>query len=210
MKDGSYYTVAGPGSSELTVEKSKFIARVSPAATVEDALGFIKSIREMHPDATHNVPAYIVGESGDERWSSEDGEPKGTSGAPVLALIAGEGLTNVCVVVTRYFGGIKLGTGGLVRAYTEVARAALEDAGKAEVKVRKVITFVTDYASFNRIKALSGQVFDIVSEKYTDKVEFEAAVDAADETVAIKSITDISSGTAKVINKTDRPFKIFC
>ena len=107
----NYKTVAEEASAEQIIEKSKFIGYIRSVESRDEAEAFIKEIRTMHKNATHNVPAYIIGEKSQLQWASDDGEPSGTSGAPMLHLLAGEGITSVVIVVTRYFGGIKLGTG---------------------------------------------------------------------------------------------------
>ena len=128
-----YSTVLKQAQAEQIIEKSRFIAYVSPASTKEEADAFIASIRKKHKDATHNVPAMVLGEKFQVQWASDDGEPQGTSGAPMVQLLVSEGITDVVIVVTRYFGGIKLGTGGLVRAYTSSAKLGLEAAGVCDV-----------------------------------------------------------------------------
>ena len=112
-----YRSVYESGEAEYIIEKSRFIAHVSPAETPEEARLFIAGIKEKYKDATHNVPAFVCGAGSEHQWASDDGEPQGTSGMPVLKLITAGELTNVAIVITRYFGGIKLGTGGLAAAY---------------------------------------------------------------------------------------------
>ena len=116
-----YNTVIGPGEAEQTIEKSRFICYVKPVNSREEADEFIDSIKRKHRDATHNVPAMVLGDKMQVQWASDDGEPQGTSGAPIVQMMVSQGITNTVVVVTRYFGGIKLGTGGLVRAYSGTA-----------------------------------------------------------------------------------------
>ena len=136
-----YKTEAKYGEVEQTIEKSRFIGYIKPVQNREEAEAFIAEIRALHRSATHNVPAYVIGEKSEMQWASDDKEPSGTAGAPILHLLNGEGITNVAVVVTRYFGGIKLGTGGLARAYGGTARLALDAAGVAEVKEMDLLTF---------------------------------------------------------------------
>ena len=124
-----YKTAAKYGEVEQTIEKSRFIGYIKPVQNREEAEAFIAEIRALHRSATHNVPAYVIGEKSEMQWASDDKEPSGTAGAPILHLLNGEGITNVAVVVTRYFGGIKLGTGGLARAYGGTARLALYSGG---------------------------------------------------------------------------------
>ena len=122
----TYRTVAGPGEQEIVVNKSRFIGYTVPVKSEEQALEFIQFTREEHKTASHNVYAYILGEIGQIQRFNDDGEPSGTAGIPVLEVIKKEGLRDVVVVVTRYFGGIKLGGGGLVRAYSKSAKLALD------------------------------------------------------------------------------------
>ena len=133
-----YKTVAGEATAEQTIEKSRFITYVKPVSSREEADAFVKEIKAKHKDATHNVPAMVIGDKMQIQWASDDGEPSGTSGAPMVQMLVSEEITNVCLVVTRYFGGIKLGTGGLVRAYTSSAKLGIEAAGIKEVAERYV------------------------------------------------------------------------
>ena len=113
-----YKTVEKEASASQIIEKSKFITYVKPVSSKEEADAFIAEIRKKHKDATHNVPAMVIGDKMQLQWASDDGEPQGTSGAPMVKLLTSEEITDTVIVVTRYFGGIKLGTGGLVRAFT--------------------------------------------------------------------------------------------
>lgn len=140
MKE-QYKTIHKFGVDEITIKKSRFIGYAKPIETEEEAKEFVEKIKQKHKDATHNVPAYVVGENNKIQRYSDDGEPSGTAGIPILEVIKKEELRNVVIVVTRYFGGTKLGAGGLVRAYTKGAKIAL----KASDIVTKVL--------FKRIKA---------------------------------------------------------
>ena len=124
-----YRSIYEYAEAEYVIERSRFIAHASPAATPEEARLFAAEIKERYKDATHNVPAFVCGAGKEHQWASDDGEPSGTSGMPVLKLITSEDLTNIVLVITRYFGGIKLGTGGLARAYTHAAKLANEKDG---------------------------------------------------------------------------------
>ncbi len=191
-----YSTVRKAANAEQIIEKSRFIAYVSPAETREEAEEFIASIRKKHKDATHNVPAMVLGDKFQIQWASDDGEPQGTSGAPIVKLlvaqgitnVVAQGITNVAVVVTRYFGGIKLGTGGLVRAYTSSAKLGLEAAGICDVCRRSVLTYALDYTYLAKLQNLAGSfsggksedaegteepLFAIDKISYTDVVEAE-------------------------------------
>ncbi|MBQ4576593.1 MAG: YigZ family protein [Firmicutes bacterium] len=166
-----YSTIQKEGQAELIIEKSRFIGYVKPVESREEADAFIKEIRARHRDATHNVPAFVIGEKFQQQWASDDGEPQGTSGVPMLQMMVKEGITNVVVVVTRYFGGIKLGTGGLVRAYTNTAKAALEDAGIHHVKDQTVIVASMDYTHLGKLQNEEKDgYFTIADTAYTDVI----------------------------------------
>jgi uncharacterized YigZ family protein len=129
----SYETIAGEAVSEIMIEKSTFIAHAVGVVSREGATQEIAKIKAQYPGATHHVPAFIVGEKQELMWASDDNEPSGTAGQPILKVIESEGLTNVLIVVVRYFGGVKLGTGGLARAYTSATKAVIEAAGRVRV-----------------------------------------------------------------------------
>ena len=167
-----YSTVLQRGQAEQTIEKSRFICYVSPAETKEEAELFIAEIRKKHKDATHNVPAMVLGEKKQIQWASDDGEPQGTSGAPIVQMLVANDITNVVVVVTRYFGGIKLGTGGLVRAYTSSAKLGLEASGICDVEERKQFEISVDYPNLAKLQSLSSEGrFVIDNIEYSDKVK---------------------------------------
>ncbi|MGI6177059.1 MAG: IMPACT family protein [Eubacterium sp.] len=194
-----YFTAAKQAKAEITVERSKFIAAAAHVEGREDAERFIASVREKYRDATHNVPAFVVGEKSEIKMASDDGEPPGTAGAQVLRIIENRGLTFTAIVVTRYFGGKKLGTGGLSRAYSEAAALALDAAGKA-LAVRKDRLFVScDYSDFGRLKrtkALAGA--DIRHEEYGTSVSFELICGAEDSERFAAVIRDATAGKAKI------------
>ena len=158
--------------------------RVSYSETREEADEFIAAIRKKHKDATHNVPAMVLGDKFQIQWGSDDGEPQGTSGAPIVQMLVAQGITNVVVVVTRYFGGIKLGTGGLVRAYTSSAKLGLEAAGICDVCERKVMTYALDYTYLAKLQNLAGdELFTIENLVYTEvaTAELSCLPERADE-----------------------------
>lgn len=147
-----YSTICGEGQTELVIERSRFIGYAKPVETREEAEEFIREIKARHRDASHNVPAFVIGEKLQQQWASDDGEPQGTAGVPMLQMMVKEEITNVAVVVTRYFGGIKLGTGGLVRAYTNTAKGALEAAGIRQVKDQTVMVVSMDYTYLGKLQ----------------------------------------------------------
>ena len=159
---GTYTTVDGKGCIEFEEKRSVFIGRAIHVKTEEEAQSFIKEIKKEHRDATHNVFAYILGDGTLARYS-DDGEPQGTSGMPTLEAIRKKGVTDVCVVITRYFGGILLGAGGLVRAYSHSASLALEDAGIVTFEPFDELTLKCGYSEYQKYSVLiaaSGAIVD--------------------------------------------------
>ena len=198
-----YSTVRGQGQAEQIIEKSRFIAYVSPASTKEEAVDFIAAIRKKHKDATHNVPAMVLGDKFQVQWASDDGEPQGTSGAPMVRLIVNEGITNVVVVVTRYFGGIKLGTGGLVRAYTSSAKLGLEAAGICDVEEMCLLTYEVDYTYLAKLQNLSSSddIFTISDIAYTDVVSVTLCTPPERQEEVMKAVTNLTGGKGVLKNQ---------
>lgn len=192
-----YRSVCKYGEAEYVIEKSRFIAHVQPVLSYEEAQEFVNKIKQEYRSATHNVPAIICGPGQEYQWASDDGEPSGTSGLPVLKMIADEGITNVAIVITRYFGGIKLGTGGLARAYTAAAKLGLEAAGVCEVRESAELTYEIDYSLLSRIQnsARDGS-FDIADVQYTDKVLITLDCLSEKQPEIMRFLSDISSGQA--------------
>ena len=190
-----YSTVLGQGEYILIEKKSKFIANVAPVDTEEAAREYLESIRKKYPDARHIVYAYLVsGESTYQRYS-DDGEPQGTGGLPVLEAIKREGLTNVICTVTRYFGGILLGAPGLTRAYGSSASQALVEAGRRDViKVRQVNVIVPLNAVKTLNRSLPDNNFTILGIEYMADATFKVACteDRIDELCTL--INDLTNG----------------
>lgn len=149
----AYKTVRREGCGEYEVKRSRFLCYVCPVTTQEEAQGFIASVKQKHWDARHNCSAYILREGGVKRFS-DDGEPQGTAGMPILDVLEKSGVTDVCVVITRYFGGILLGAGGLVRAYSHSATLALEAGEIITMTPCVACTLTCDYTLYGRIPAL--------------------------------------------------------
>ena len=147
-----YKTVYEGGEGEITEKKSRFIATVVPAATEEEALSFIESMKKKYWNATHNCFAYVIGERGELQRCSDDGEPGGTAGKPMLDVLLGEEIHDTIVVVTRYFGGTLLGTGGLVRAYQGAAKAGLHASTVIEKNWGRKLKIGTDYTGLGKIQ----------------------------------------------------------
>lgn len=160
-----YPIPAGETRTEIEVSNSRFIATLAPVFSVDEAKAFVARIKQEFADASHNVPAFVVGYGNAvTAHCNDDGEPSGTAGRPMLAVLQGSGLGDAAVVVTRYFGGTKLGTGGLVRAYGDAVRAVLEIAPRAEKVPTHTVMLVLPYTYFERIKLLldehGGQLLD--------------------------------------------------
>lgn len=167
----SYWTILGPGRGETVIKKSTFIGYAAYVKDEQEAKEFVASIKAEHPKARHHASAWIVGIETPIPRYDDDKEPSGTAGPPILAILEGEDLKNVCVVVVRYFGGILLGTGGLVRAYSEGARLALEDAGIVEMREFTEGRLDVDYTSLGSIQYLAAQMeVELYDEVYTDRV----------------------------------------
>jgi uncharacterized YigZ family protein len=194
-----YKTVAGRAQAEQEIEKSRFIAYIAPVSSKEEGDAFIAEIRAKHKDATHNVPAMVVGDKMQIQWASDDGEPQGTSGAPMVQLLTGMELTNVCIVVTRYFGGTKLGTGGLVRAYSSSARLAVEAARIREVKEMTVADISIEYTHLAKLQNVARERgWLIEDEVYEDKVKMKLICASEEADTMMKMLAEITAGSCVV------------
>jgi uncharacterized YigZ family protein len=145
LQDAGYLTVKGYGEREIVIQKSRFIAQVDRAKNEEEAKAFVQRIKKRHWNATHNCSAYVIGEGNGIQKANDDGEPGGTAGVPILEVLLKKGLRDTVVVVTRYFGGIKLGAGGLIRAYGRAAAEGIEAAGIVKRSLMRSMTAGFDY-----------------------------------------------------------------
>lgn len=193
----AYFTPAGFGQAEYVEKRSRFIARVWPVDDEDAALERIAEMRKQHYDATHNVYAYIIRKNAIMRYS-DDGEPSGTSGQPTLNVLRGEQLQNVCCVVTRYFGGTLLGTGGLVRAYTAAAKAAVEASGVSVVSLWKSAGIVCPYARFERVKRLLEEHEAVIEgTDFAAEVSFRALVRGDRAAGFAAALTELTAGSVE-------------
>ncbi len=200
-----YITVKGYGTAEIVEKKSRFIANVKPVVSEEEAIEFVDEIKKRYYDARHNCYAYQIGDRNQIQRYSDDGEPGGTAGMPILDVLRGRNIKNSIVVVTRYFGGTLLGTGGLVRAYSSAAKAGLINTGLIERIPHIRLKFTVDYT-------LSGKVqYEIINgghisedTVYTDKVEFIVLCEIDRECELTENIVNIT-GNKVVISKEDNP-----
>jgi len=190
-----YTTIAKQADAEQIIEKSRFIAHIAPASSKEEADAFVAKVKAAYKDATHNVPAYVIGDKMQIQWGSDDGEPQGTAGAPIVQMLVKENLTNVCVVVTRYFGGIKLGTGGLVRAYTSSAKLAIATAGIFEVRDYMEIDAEISYNVLNRLQNYEKDMpFTISNIDYSDLIKVKLRFESENRTEIEAMLVEITKG----------------
>ncbi len=198
MNEG-YLIPADYGEAEFVEKRSRFIGRVWPLESEADALEHLREIRSRHWDATHNVYAYILREGGVMRYS-DDGEPQGTSGMPTLTVFRSREIQNVLCIVTRYFGGILLGTGGLVRAYTQAARLALEAAGVALMREWEELLIACPYPLYEKVKReleLAGSV--ISSTDFGADVSIEALLQKGGSAALNDRLQELSSGAVEAM-----------
>ena len=194
-----YATVRDYGNSEIVIKKSRFIGHARPVESEEEAVAFIESIKKQHWNATHNCSAYVIGERDEYQKALDDGEPSGTAGKPILEVIKHRGLKNTAVVVTRYFGGILLGAGGLVRAYTDGAVAGI-DAAEPIVKVlHREIAVDVDYTWYgkleNELRQKGTRLGDI---SFTDRVRVVCLPEAPEAERFAAWMTDMTQGQARI------------
>ena len=193
----AYTTVLGASEAEFTEKKSRFIGRCFPVETEDEAFAVIADVKKRHWDATHNCYAFIVGENGLTQRFSDDGEPSGTAGMPILDVIKQKGLTNTLIVVTRYFGGILLGAGGLVRAYSKAAASAVDCADMVRVETAAVMTVEIDYSRYGSLEGYIRQRASVDEVLFSDVVSIRALVLTGDVEAFIADITERTDGRAK-------------
>lgn len=169
----SYKTIKQPAREEYVINKSRFIGHACPCQTEEQALAFLKRIREEYRDATHNCYAYVIGENAGIMRYSDDGEPGGTAGLPMMEVLKARGVVNLCVVVTRYFGGILLGAGGLVRAYSHSCALALDAAHVSIMELTQRVLFDVPYPLWDKFSYAMQSLPCIL-----ERSEFQSSVDA--------------------------------
>lgn len=205
----NYFSVLDYSEAEQVVEKSRFITYTKPVYDENEAAEFIARIKKFNYDASHNVSAYVIGESSDIKRYSDDGEPSGTAGMPMLDVMLKKGITNTCVVITRYFGGIKLGTGGLVRAYTESTKMGLEASKIVEYREMRCYSITCTYDLAPKIQyRLKGSDVIIKDTEYLEKVRFLVYV-KEDEMKILDELIDITSSLIYIEEK-DNVFVRFC
>ena len=187
------------GTGEITEKKSRFIADIRPVSTEEEALAFIEEIRKKYWDARHHCYAYILGERGQQSRCSDDGEPSQTAGRPMLDVLTGEGLTDVCAVVARYFGGTLLGTGGLVRAYSGAVKEGLSQCVLMEKRPGRELAVTAGYGDVGKVQYLAAQAgIETLDTVYEADVRFSFLVSLEEEGGFVKKLTEGTAGRAKI------------
>ena len=196
-----YKTLLEGGVGEVTEKKSRFIATAMPVNSEEEAVLFIESIKKKYWDARHNCSAFVVGRNHELKRCSDDGEPSQTAGKPILDVLLAEDIHNAVIVVTRYFGGTVLGTGGLVRAYTKAAKEGLLNSKVITKHMGLCLTVDTDYNGIGKLQYLCGQMdITILDIQYTDRVGMELLVPWAQVGGLKKKIIEATSGKAGLID----------
>ena len=189
-----YRTVENEARSEFTEKKSRFICYVCPVKTQQEAAAFISRIKSRHWDATHNVPAYVLRENNIQR-SSDDGEPSGTAGVPVLDVMLKENIVDACVVITRYFGGTLLGAGGLIRAYSHGSKLALDAGNIITMAPCKVLKLSVDYSFYERLSILlNNSRANIENSDFSEKVTVTFSLKAESVFDLQDKLTQMSNG----------------
>ncbi|MVO98707.1 YigZ family protein [Paenibacillus lutrae] len=196
----SYRTVQKLASAEITIRRSRFIGQAIPVATEQEAVDFITSVKKQHSMATHNCSAYMIGERCEIQKQSDDGEPSGTAGKPILEVIRNMNLTNVAVVVTRYFGGIMLGAGGLIRAYTDGAVAGIAAAGPVYKVSHQEVMAEIDYTWLGKLEnELHNRNTLMGDTEFTDKVLLRCFPVSSESEAFAEWLTDLTQGQGVII-----------
>ena len=207
----SYITVAGRSSEELIINKSRFIGYAAPCETEDQALSFLREIREAHRNATHHCYAYIIGENANVMRYSDNGEPAGTAGMPIMDVMRTRSIVNCCIVVVRYFGGVLLGTGGLVRAYTQSGQAAVETAGISRMELTSVEYCELPYSAWDRVRYASEQLpVRIEDISYGSAISFHLLVRNSDCETVMNHLMDASGRKLETLHEKEAfiPWKI--
>ncbi|MBH0230870.1 YigZ family protein [Halobacillus yeomjeoni] len=195
----TYHTVKTEGSEEVIIQKSRFIGYVRRCETEEEAQAFIQEIKKKHSDATHNCSAYMIGEHDLIQKANDDGEPSGTAGVPMLEVLKKRGLKDTAVVVTRYFGGIKLGAGGLIRAYGGTTSTAIDATGVVRRQLMKQMKVTVDYHLLGKLEnEVRNSKYTLNTINYLENVELIIYVESGQETEFESWIVDLTSNQAQI------------
>lgn len=195
----NYLTLKKDGNSEIVISKSRFIANCKRVETEQQAIDFIQSIKKAHRSATHNCSAYLIGEQDQIQKASDDGEPSGTAGVPILEVLKKQHLKDTVVVITRYFGGIKLGAGGLVRAYGKATTAGIDASGIVERRLHHLMKIVVDYVWLGKLEnEIRNSPYSIKNINYADRVEFFVFVPKEKESSFTEWLVEMTNGQATI------------
>ena len=194
-----YLTVAGRGDHEIVIEKSRFISHVARGDTDDAAQAFNQENKKKHKDATHNCSAYMIGEQNQIQKALDDGEPSGTAGVPILEVLKKKELKDTAVVVTRYFGGIKLGAGGLIRAYSKATSEGINTTGVVIRKLMRVISTTVDYTWLGKLEnELRSSIYQIKEIQYLDQVNILVYVEETQKETYTAWITELTNGQGHI------------
>ena len=197
-----FRTIKEDGQVQEEIKKSRFICHIKRVTTEDEARNFIQAVKKEHYKATHNCSAFILGERSEMKRSSDDGEPSGTAGVPMLGVLENHQLTNVCAVVTRYFGGIKLGAGGLIRAYSSNVALAIKEIGIVHIKEQLGLRIALSYSQYqelpNFLKANHLQEQDT---SFTEQVQTTIFVDKDDKDSVIESLIELFNGKIDIVEQ---------
>ncbi|WP_026567728.1 YigZ family protein [Bacillus sp. UNC41MFS5] len=194
-----YHTVKQAGEHEIIIQKSRFIAHVQRTETELEAQEFIQALKKKYWDATHNCSAYLIGENDQIQKANDDGEPSGTAGVPILEVLKKRKLKDTAVVVTRYFGGIKLGAGGLIRAYGKSTSEGLDAVGIVERKLMQVFHITIDYSWLGKIEnELRSSIYILKNIQYQENVEFEVFVEEQQQQAFTEWMIELTNGQAEM------------
>ncbi|MBY7144120.1 YigZ family protein [Virgibacillus sp. NKC19-3] len=198
----NYFTVKKEGTDQLIIQKSRFIGYVRRVESEEAAQDFIQEIKKKHHDATHNCSAYLIGEHDQIQKANDDGEPSGTAGVPMLEVLKKQGLKDTAIVVTRYFGGIKLGAGGLIRAYGSTTSQAIQTTGIVKRQRMQGFSITVDYTLLGKLEnVLRNSDHILESIHYLENVAFIVYVKNGEESNFREWIIDLTSGQAEITEK---------
>ncbi|WP_144697829.1 YigZ family protein [Fictibacillus phosphorivorans] len=196
----NYLTVKCEGQHEIVIEKSRFIAHIARATTEEEAQEFIQKIKKEHNSATHNCSAYLIGETDNIQKANDDGEPSGTAGVPILEVLKKRQLKDTVAVVTRYFGGIKLGAGGLIRAYGKSVSEGLNHIGVVERQLQQIVHITVYYTLLGKMEnELRNSVYPIKEMNYMEKVEIQMYVPIKEKEIFKEWIIDLSNAQSEIV-----------
>ncbi|UOE93816.1 YigZ family protein [Alkalihalobacillus sp. LMS39] len=198
----SYYTVKKAGEHEISIQKSRFITYVNRVKNEQEAIDFITTIKKKHADANHNCSAYLIGEHDEIQKANDDGEPTGTAGVPILEVLKKRKLKDTVVVVTRYFGGIKLGAGGLIRAYSSATSEGLQAVGIVERKLMQIMKTSIDYHWLGKVEnELRNSEYPLKGIHYLEQVHVETYVPFDEQDSFIDWMTNVTNGQCIIVKE---------